>query len=224
MASCPVPKPRLRSCIKNRPFERGSAMVEFVLCMGLLFLPLFLGIITIGLSLVRANQVTEVCRDAGHMYAYGVDMSQTASQTLVTSQLARGLAMSNTGGNGVLYLSTFTYIDASACTANGLQGNADSCPNINQMVVVKRIAIGNTSVQSSAFAMPSPASIITSSGNIGSGDYLTNTSCRAPNFANVIPMTASGQYAYVSELFVTSPDAAMWSLFNSSLIGARSVF
>jgi hypothetical protein len=218
MASFPVPNEK-----RSARRQRGSALVEFVLAFGLLFVPLFLGIIAIGLSLVRANQVTEVCRDAGHMYAYGVDMSQTTSQTLVATQLAQGLGMTTTGGTGVIYLSTITYIDAAACTTNGLAGDSSHCPNINQMVVVKRITIGNSSVQSSGLAMPS-ASIITSSGNIGSADYLTNSSCRAPNFSNVIPMTVSGQYAYVSEMFIQSPDAALWTLFKSSMISARSVF
>ena len=41
--------------------------------MGLLIVPIFLGLIVTGLSLVLANQVTEICRDTGHMFAYGVD-------------------------------------------------------------------------------------------------------------------------------------------------------
>jgi len=198
-------------------------MIEFVLSTGLLIVPLFLGLIVVGLSLILANQVTEVCRDSGHMFAYGVDFSLPTSQALVTNQLAQGLGMTPTGGKGVIYLSTITYVDATTCASAGLQGDAAHCPNINQPVVIKRLVIGNSAVKGSTYAPAITPAIITSSGNISSADYLTDTSVQAQKFTNLISLT-TGQYAYVSEMFVNPPRFGFWSLFGSNIVTARSVF
>ena len=203
--------------------ERGTALIEFVLATGLLIVPIFFGLIMIGLSLVLANQVTEVCRDTGHMFAYGVDFSQSSPQLLVTNQLAQGLSMTPTGGKGVIYLSTLTYVDATSCAAAGLQANTSSCPNMNQTVVIKRLVIGNTAVQASNFAPAITPGIIESNGDISSANYLTDSSVRAPSFSNVITLTV-GQYAYLSEMFVNPPVGGLWSLFGSNIVSARSVF
>jgi hypothetical protein len=218
MASFPVRNPPRRG-----PGQRGTATVEFVLSVSLLIVPIFLGLIVTGLSLVLANQVTEVCRDTGHMFAYGVDFSQSSSQLLVTNQLAQGLNMTPTGGNGVIYLSTMTYVDATACQSAGLQANAASCQNINQTVVVKRLTIGNTSVRNSTFAPSITPGIISTSGDISSAYYLTDTSVQAPAFANLITLSA-GQYAYVAEMFLNPPTVGLWALFDTNIVTARSVF
>jgi hypothetical protein len=229
MAYCPVRRNvRKRPEVKRQQREQGTALVEFVLATGLLIVPLFFGIITIGLSLILANQVTEVCRDAGHMFAYGVDFSQTASQLLVTNQLAQGLAMTPTGGRGIIYLSTITYVTATDCVAAGLAANAGAansanCPNINQTIVVKRLTIGNTGIRASSFAPAITPSIIQNSGDISSANYMTDPSVRAPGFANLIGLS-EGQYAYVAEMFVNPPPGGLWSLFGSNIVTARSVF
>jgi Flp pilus assembly protein TadG len=207
---------------RRRP-QAGTALVEFVLATSLLIVPIFFGIITFGLSLVLANQVTEVCRDTGHMFAYGVNFSQSSSQLLVTNQLAQGLNMTPTGGRGVIYLSELTYVDATSCTAAGFQANSGSCPNMNQVVVIKRITIGNTSVRSSTYAPSITPTIINSSGNIGSAQYLTDGSVRAPNFQNLITLSVN-QYAYASEMFLNPPTTGLWSLFSSNVVGSFSVF
>lgn len=224
MARCPVPKRVLQSDpVRRLRREQGTAMIEFVLATGLLILPMFFGVITVGLSLVLANQVTEVCRDTGHMYAYLVDFSQDSSKTLVTSQLAQGLGMTNTGGNGVIYLSTITLVDASSCTASSLQANSSSCPNMNKFVVTKRIVIGDPTTKNSTYAPNITPAIITSTGQISSRDYLTDPSVEAVGFGNVIALTV-GQNAYLSEMFVNPPTGGLWLLFKSNIVAARSVF
>ena len=91
-----------------RPKERGSALVEFALCVSIFWLPLFLGTMEIGLSLRRAIQVTQVCRDVAHMYGAGVDFSQTSAQTLLQS-IAPGIDFSSTSTTAVIILSTILY-------------------------------------------------------------------------------------------------------------------
>lgn len=224
MAYSPVRRPSHVARPWLNPRERGTALIEFVLCTGLIIVPVFFGVIVTGLSLITANQVTEVCRDTGHMYAYGVDLSQATSKSLVATQLAAGLSMSPSGsGNGVIHLSTLTYVDATSCTAAGLKPNHGQCPNMDQIVVVKRLVIGNPSVRASTYAPNITPGIVTSSGNIGSADYLTDGTVLAPAFANSISLTV-GQYAYLSEMFVKPPSGALWSLFGSNLVTATAVF
>jgi len=214
-----VSQPRLR----RRRNQRGSALIEFVLASVLLIIPLLFGTFIFGMRLIRANQVAEVCRDAGHLYGYGqVDFSQSSGQQMLVA-LAQGLNMTTTGGNGVVILSTITYIAPNDCVAGGY--SSGSCPNVNNTVFTRRIVIGNSNlsinsqVQHSAFGTPN-ASIVGSSGNILSSDYLSNSSAIANNFENVIPIS-SGQYAYVAEAFFVAPD---FDLVSPGGISARSIF
>src|SRR6266700_6460539 len=103
-----IKKSQLRSR-QIRPSERGSALIEFVFVCSLFWVPLFFGTLVIGFSLVQALQVTQVCRDAAHMYAFGVDFSQTIYKNLLVS-LGPDLGMTTNGGKGVVIFSTVTYI------------------------------------------------------------------------------------------------------------------
>jgi len=202
---------------ENGSRERGSAMVEFVLVVGLFWVPLFMGLWAVGFSLITAIQVNQVCRDAGHMYSYGVDFSQSTYQNLLLD-LASGLNMTATGGNGVVILSTITYVDSAACTAAGYSANLASCPNLGSAVFTRRIIVGNAALHASAFGTPNSADM-DSSGNITSQGYLTHTADRATNFSpGVLSLTSSSEYAYVSEMWVQSP------IYSGSVAAARSIF
>ncbi len=187
-------------------------MVEFVLCM-LLWVPFFLGMWMIGINLIRAIEVTEVCRDAAHMSAFGIDFSTTGNQA-VLQKVAQGIDISATG-SGVVILSTVTMIGDSDCTAAGLDPNG-SCTNNHQHVFTRQIIIGNSSVRASAFGTPKPGDI-DSNGNIAPGTYLTDTTCVAKGFSNLMTL-ASGQYAYMAEMTVNSPD------LSNAASSARSIF
>ena len=207
---------------KNRSSsERGSALVEFVVCFGLFWVPLFLGLLVMGFDLIRAMQVTQVCRDAGHMYSYGMDFSQSAYQDLLVS-LAPGLNMTTSGGNGVVILSTVTYIAASDCTAGGYQATQSSCANLNQTVFTRRIVVGNASLHTSAFGTPN-SSDLDSSGNVSAAGYLNNVNDRAVGFGNVIPLS-SGQFSYMAEMYVESPDLSWWSYLGTTWANSRAIF
>ena len=205
--------------------ERGTALVEFALIATLL-VPLMLGAAVIGLNLMRAIQVTEVCRDAGHMYSYGVDFSQSDNQNLVTG-LAAGLNMSATAGNGVIVLSTVTYVDD--CRGGGY-GAADACPNYGQMVFTNRLTIGNAALHASGFGTPA-ATLMDSSGNIPAGNasgtagYLNDaTTVVGTALSSRITLTGSGQFVYVAEMYTTSPDFDLWSYLDMTSPSAVSIF
>jgi hypothetical protein len=159
------------------------------------FIPMILGTMGIGFSLVRAMQAIEITRDAGHMYAKGVDFSLQANQNLVVNEMGAPLNLQGNGGNvtggtsgsGVIILSTITYVGTAQCT---------SCANLNHYVVSRRIVIGNHTLYTSAYggAMPIDAT---------SGDedtYTTDTTARADNFSSLLTMTA-GQTAYLVESY-----------------------
>src|SRR5947209_17976176 len=94
----------------TRKHQKGSALVEFCLCLTLFWTPLFIGTYQIGFNLIRAVQVTQICRDAGHMYSMGTDFTQSANQNLLSS-LIPAIMDPTSSGNTVIYLSTVTYVD-----------------------------------------------------------------------------------------------------------------
>ena len=64
--------------------SRGVAILEFSL-ITLVLVPLMLGTMSIGLNMIRSLQTVQLARDAGHMYARGVDFSLPGNQTILTT-------------------------------------------------------------------------------------------------------------------------------------------
>jgi hypothetical protein len=197
--------------------------------MGLFWVPLFLGTVQFGFRLIRAVQVNQVCRDAGHMYAFGIDFSQPSNKYLLAS-FGPSLSVDPTaaGGNGEVILSTINYVDDAQCLAGGYLTTL-LCPNYQKDVIIRQIIVGKAFKQS-AFNTPDP-SIIDSSGNVQSGNlltrgYLNDPTTIATNFSSLITLSSgvSGQQtAYVSEMFVQS------STFNlyfpgTTWVSSRNIF
>jgi hypothetical protein len=170
--------------------EKGNSYIEFVLVASFFFMPVILGMITVGIAVVRNFQVNQLTRDVGHMMAKGVDFSQQANQNLVVNDLANGLSLqANNGnvtgsnsGNGVLVLSIFESLAASCHCANG-----------GHVVLVDRIVIGNNTLYTSPFG--NPASI---TGNGSVANYTTDTGAQADNVSSVIAIGSNG-LAYMAE-------------------------
>ena len=199
--------------------ERGSAVVEFLLST-LIWIPLLLGAIGIGTELVREIQVTQVCRDAARMHAYGVDFSQSSSRKLIL-QAAPNLGLAQTGGNGAIILSTIKVISAADCQAGGLTADQQHCPNLNFPVFTKQILIGNSTYKSS-FDNPNPPST-DSTGAVSQSTTLTSTSDQTPAITQLLPSLTAGQIAYVGEIFVNNSDLA-WTGFGGNVIASQSIF
>jgi hypothetical protein len=206
--------------------QRGSATIEFALCVGLLWAPLFFGATQFGFHLIQANQVTQVCRDAGHMYAYGISFSQTSNQYLLAS-LAPGLSIDPTGQSGasVVILSTVNYIDTAECQSGGY---ASTCPNYGLIVFTNQTVVGKAAIHASAFGTPTTDS--TGTGNVPPGSpstsgYLNQASAVVKNFPGISLSTgATGQqYAYISELYSQS-STLNWFWPLSSWVDATSFF
>lgn len=208
--------------LKTRYAESGSALIEFMLSTSLLIVPLLLGTAVLGLNLVRNIQITELCRDAAHMYSEGMDFTQSSYQTELF-KIAQGLNITATGGKGVIVLSTITYVDSTACTAGGYS-NA-SCSNLNDTVFTRQVVIGNSSLYASAFGTP-PVDT-SNSDNVTQANQLTDSAARATsggsNFA-LVPLTASTQFAYVGEVFFDNSDLSWWNKLGTTNISTRFIF
>jgi hypothetical protein len=167
-------------------------------------------------------EIVQVSRDVGHMYARGVDFSQTANQNIAV-QLATGTTMTTTGGNAVMILSQITQVYQADCTAAGVS----SCTNLNQTVVVNRIVFGNSSLKASQFGTPA-ASIVNSSGNIAASDYLQNTTAVAAGFAALLSAAGitlvDGDVAYLDETYFQTPSLSFLPSAAAQGVYARSIF
>ena len=221
---------------RSRSRQSGNAILEAAIVLPCLTL-MFFGSIGLGLMLGRYSQAIQVARDVAHMYADGVDFSQTASQNIVTQKLAAGTGMTNTGGNGVVVFSQIRTVYLADCTAAAI--SAANCANQGQPVFVQRIVVGNSSLRSSAFGTPTSA-LMNSQGNISPAVYLQNTdsSVRASGFEVVLdaavqratgspasaPAQPQGDTAYVVELFFQYPDIGYLGWTTSSGAYVQFIF
>src|ERR1017187_1453623 len=141
----------------KRKSLQGVAIMEFALAR-LVMVPLLLGTIGCGLQLIQTMQTIQLARDAGRMYARGLDFSQPGNQTILATVAADiGLKTDGTG-NAVLILTSVTYIDKGMCQSAGksldVNGNPVNCPNYKQWVFTQRLVIGKSSIRTSGLGSP----------------------------------------------------------------------
>ncbi|MGO9096094.1 MAG: hypothetical protein ACLQGV_12795 [Bryobacteraceae bacterium] len=214
---------------KPKRSESGAAMIEGALST-LLWVPLLLGTLYYGTEFVTALQVVQVTRDAGHMFARGVNFttSSTNSNQILLARLGYQLGLAtftgsavtgvNTSGSMVIILTKIQNVSANACTA---WAGSTTCPNLNKWVVTQQLIIGNSALRGSNYAQdPLPASELDStSGTVlpetsgGSNYYyLGDTKLQLQNF-NLIQCDATtlttgfpqDTPAYMAEAFVQTP-------------------
>ncbi len=193
----------MRSSRKQRR-RGGSAIVEFVLAAALIYTPLILGTMVIGMNLIRAIQVTQLNRDAGHMFARGVDFSLAGNQQML-QYLAGGLDLTP-AGKSVVILSQIVKVDCA------------SCANKNVAVIMRQIVLGNSSLRSSLYGSP-----VTGPGGMVE-NYENNLGARAVNFDGAVMGMNPGEMAYVAEAFYRSSELDLPGFMTSTGVAARGVF
>lgn len=184
-------------------------MIEFVLIASLFLVPLIIGVFTYGFAIIQSVEAVELTSDVGHMYSEGVDFSTQANQNLLSTNLAQGLnIVANTGnvtggnsGNGVVVLSTLTYLTNASC---------NNCSNAGHVVVMNRIVIGNNSIFTTSYGNPNPT-LITTNGDVT--NYDTDPTAQADTFSNLMTLNA-GQIAYMAESYITAPQLAVPGVFS----------
>jgi hypothetical protein len=213
---------------RRRARQRGTWLIEFALC-SVFSIPLFLASVGTGISLSRGIQTTQVCRDAGHMYMDQVDFSLAANQKML-GRLAWGLGLAsdatgtiNTGGNGVIILTTLMQIGATEC-ANAGYTTTTACPNYGKLVMTDRVVVGNSSLRASNYGTPS-SGIIQTDGSITIYNYCTNTSVvvSSGTHADTLNLTA-GSVAYASEAFFTTTMLAGFDWNGTSGVSTSYAF
>ncbi len=122
---------------------RGSMLVEAALVISLVLVPMLLGVSVYGLNFIRLLQVNQVNRDAGHMFARGLDLSGVGNG-LVNQSVITQLSPALTNGTGVLVLSAVEYIGDLTCPSG--------CTNKGSIVFTQQIVIpANNAVRKAAF-------------------------------------------------------------------------
>jgi len=171
---------------------------------------MLLGVVGVGFTLSRSIQTNQVTRDVGHMFFDGVDLSQRVNQKVV-GRLAYGMGMASdnqgtidTNGNGVVILTQIIKVGAIECN-NGGYSTTGTCPNYNQLVIEKRIVIGNATLRTSAFGTPT-GSLLQSDGSILPHDFCTDPSVVVSGTSTASNLNLSaGQYSFVTESYFTTP-------------------
>jgi len=205
---------------RRRRSQSGNALIEFTVAYAFM-IPLVLGLTAFGLGLIKYLQVSSINRTAGSMFVQGADFTQTSYQKVlgkVSGDL--GFADSNnnilTTGNGVITLTELMRIGTPQCA--GID-TGYTCNNLNKVVVVKQIVLGNTSLShQSAFGNPTTGH--NSDGSYNSDIYMSNTSFVVPAFGTAPNDTTAtpgvtldlraGETAFASEAFFIAPQ---WNLF-----------
>ena len=222
-----------------RRHESGNTMLEFALAMSVL-VPMFAGMFSIGMSLSKSIQVSNVCQDGVILMVSantepnaGLDLSQLQNQRIIV-RAAQGLGMNSDAaddpsptGNAVVILSKVTMVGPSECSTgvvpaphNAPPWNSGNCPNYGQYVFSYRVVIGNGTRWTSTFGNP-PAGVVQSNGTISAATMATNTSDVALNaaFLNLSPST----FALVSEMYADISSLNLFSIMKTPIIYSRSV-
>ena len=216
----------------RRERQSGSTLLEFAIVVPCLTL-LFFGSIGLGIMMGRYIQAVVVDRDVAHMYADGVDFTQTTPQNIVVQQLALGTGMTATGGNGVMIFSQVQTVYQVDCTAAAVS----PCTNLGLPVFTQRIVLGNKTLRTSNFGTPTQ-SLMNASGNISASVYLTNSDATvrvasafetqlaaaavSAGLSGTAPVQPQGNIVYMVETYFQYPDIGFlgWSTTG----GAYSCF
>lgn len=219
--------------IRRKQRQRGNVMMEFALIAPFLMVMLA-GAFTLGMSLNRSIQASNVVRNANVLLAQRVDLSRSENQQMLIRSAAGlnfnvpGTHLPNPNGRGVIILTKVIKVGPVQC-AMGIpswNGNPATCPNHGEYVIAQRIGIGNTSRWGSSFGNPSSA--LLSDGSVSDANIANVTTNRATGFK----ATAEGaglifldldMHAYVGELFADVSDLNMLPWLSAPNISIRNV-
>lgn len=226
----------------TRHAQRGNAILEFALTMSIL-LPMFAGMFSIGMTLDKGIQVSNVCEDGVLLMvdavtnpASGLDLSLTQNQRIIV-RAANGLSMAkdssydpNPSGNAAMVLSKVVMVGPAECALgvvpaphNAPPWNSSNCPNYGQYVYAYRVAFGNTTRWSSAIGSP-PAGIVNSNGTISAANIATDTSDVATNFGTNVMTLTSSTFALVSEMWADVSNLTLFTMWQQTpVIYSRSI-
>lgn len=202
--------------------ERGANLIEFGL-VSVVLIPLIFGAISLGMRLGTHIQATQVARDAGHMYARGLDFSKRSNEDLLLT-LAQPFRMTARGGNGVIIMSQVRLVHAADCT-----GVRTGCGNRGRHVVTHRLVFGDDRLTNSRLATPR-SGLPGSNGSIATNDFLRDATVALPATLSAELFTrtgfdlARGEVAYVVETFTPARETEMFGWVGTGGVYTRAIF
>ncbi len=218
---------------RRRKRQSGNVMMEFALVAPFLMIMLA-GTFTIGMSLNRSIQCSNVCRNANVLVVRGINLQTTENQNmLVRSASGLGFNISGTdtpdpNGKGVIYVSKVIRVGNNECYAGiaNWNGSASTCANYGEYVIAQWVKIGNTTRWSSALG--APVTTLLSDGSVYDADIATNTSNRATGFSKVdngtgIIFLNNSEFAFVGEVFADTTELNMLPWLQSPNIAVRTI-
>ena len=224
---------RQERSMRRRKRQSGNVMMEFALVAPFLMIMLA-GTFTIGMSLNRSIQCSNVCRNANVLVVRSINLMTTENQRmLIRSASGLGFNISGTdapdpNGKGAIYVSKVIRVGNNECYAgiSNWNGNASTCPNWGEYVIAQRVAMANTTRWSSALG--APATALLSDGSVFDSDIATNTANRATGFSKLDNGTGiiyldPSQYAFVCEVFADASELNMLPWLQAPNIAVRNV-
>lgn len=193
-------------------------MVEFTMLIPI-WLPLLIGTLWIGSSMVRGQQVTQMARDLASMYSRGVNFSSTGSSAsnATLDQITSQLGPLTSTGSGVVIFSTITYVGNSYCAGAGNPtygtltplAHTGACSNYGSFVFTQQYTFGNTSLRSPTSSFGTALSAdMDANFNISPVEAVTHAGNKSTfNLISPLPLEAgadgyqSGQLIYVVEVY-----------------------
>jgi len=234
---------RRRLSSRRRLWQGGQEILEFGLT-ALLLIPVFLGMVVTGMSVIVSSQVNTLARDMDNIYIHGGDFSTAVFQA-VTQTLATGLGFqypafatgttniqSNTGatGNGIAWVTQIMWV-GSTTDPNCVAVGAFKCANQESFVYTQQIVFGNSNLASikntTAGNALSNGATISNAGIVS--NPVTDAKAKLPSSqqtamqslwqttANGQKPLIDGQVIYITEAYFRTPNLGFGAISNTGV-------
>ena len=204
----------MRHVVKRKKNEQGHSILEFAL-VAMPTVTMLLGVVVVGIDLGRADQVTEICRDADAMFVRGVDFSLAGNQQELV-RLGQNMNLQTTGGDGLVTLSKVIFIPDPAC-------GTPPDPNCTQgkNVLMQRIIFGNTTLPATHY--PTAGNVTQDSqGNVA--NYNTDPNAVINNFVANAFQLKPNEISYVAETYFRTQDVSMGGILSTPGVYSQAFF
>ncbi len=216
-----------RAVSARRRNQRGNVLTEFALLFPFLT-TMLAGAFTIGMSLTKAVQCSQLCRNANVLMVRSVDLSNAVNQRLLI-RTGAGLGLNipgtntpNPNGKGVIYLTKVVRVGDNACFLGipNWNGLPSTCPNHGQYVIAQRIVLGNGTRWNSATGKPT--STLASDGTVSDADIANISTNRASGFPGIVALS-NDEFTFVSEVFADVSELTLLNFMQAPIIRVRNV-
>ncbi len=206
--------------------EQGQSIVEFGIASPFLVF-MSVGVFAVGLMLDRHLTLTQVVRNAGNMYARGIDFSSTQNKNFIVDA-ASGLDLHlNSGGSTAVYMSRLTRVPDDAICDTG--GGPRDCNNNGEVVISQRYMVGDSAAggsMDSHFGMPTQ--FLDAAGNPATeGDHLDFydlTEARATNLPGGMTGLREDELIYAIEIIHRPISLKFPGVFAPDIMYSRGFF